>query len=431
MINDPMTAPATALPVARVQFGRIADGLAVAVAVSLPWSSSAASILILLMLLALVPAQTPRDVLQEVATPAGGVPVALVVLAALGMAWADVTWAERFGGLDSFVKLLMIPILLTRFRRSDRGLWVVGGYLASCTAVLALASALALWPQATLLLANDFGVPVKTPATQTGQFVACAFVLLFLAVEAFRRRRRGAAGGMLALALVFLANIVVLALADASVVPLASLVIIPVLLVLLGFRQLGARVMLGLLAAAAVLCGVVWAASPQLRQATVALWDNLQPFPGNDQNLAGARPEFWKKSLRFIGDAPVVGHGTGAIPQLFVRSAVGQTGYSARLTTDPLQQTLAVGIQLGLVGIAVLWAMWLAHLLLFRGDSLPAWIGLVVVTQSIVGSLSNSHLFDFTQGWIYVFGVGVAGGTVLRKRCAEGGACGSMPRAQV
>jgi len=236
---------------------------------------------------------------------------------------------------------------------------------------------------------------------------------------------------MLALAMVFVANIVVLALADVSVVPLASLVIIPVLLVLLGFKQFDARAMLGVLAATVVLCAVAWAASPHLRQQVTALWANLQPFPGNDQNLAGARPEFWKKSLGFIGDAPIVGHGTGAIPQLFVRSAVGQTGYSARLTTDPLQQTLAVGIQLGLVGIAVLWAMWLAHLLLFRGEGLPAWIGLVVVTQSIVGSLLNSHLFDFTQGWIYVFGVGVMGGTVLRKRCAEGGARGPRPRAQI
>ena len=294
-----------------MRFGRIADGLAIAVAVSLPWSSSAASILILLMLLALVPAQTPRDVLQEVATPAGGVPVALFVLAALGMTWADVSWAERFGGLDSFAKLLMIPILLTRFRRSDRGLWVMGGYLVSCTMVLVLASALALWPQATLVLANDFGVPVKNPATQTGQFVTCAFVLLFLAVDGFRRRRRGAAAGMLALALVFLANIAVLALADVTVVPLASLVIIPVLLLLLGFKQFDAKAVLGGLAAAAVLCAVVWAASPHLRHHATALWDNLQPFPGNDQNLAGARPEFWKKSLGFIGDAPLVGHGTG------------------------------------------------------------------------------------------------------------------------
>jgi hypothetical protein len=26
----------------------------------------------------------------------------------------------------------------------------------------------------------------------------------------------------------------------------------------------------------------------------------------------------------------------------------------------------------------------------------------------------NSHLFDFTQGWIYVWGVGVLGGMMLR-----------------
>jgi O-antigen ligase len=115
---------------------------------------------------------------------------------------------------------------------------------------------------------------------------------------------------------------------------------------------------------------------------------------------------------------------------LFVHSAVGQAGYSARLTTDPLQQTLAVGIQLGLVGIAVLWAMWLAHLLLFRGNTLPEWIGLVVVAQTIVGSLLNSHLFDFTQGWIYVFAVGIAGGMVQRMRCEQDGVVDSRAGAQ-
>lgn len=26
-----------------------------------------------------------------------------------------------------------------------------------------------------------------------------------------------------------------------------------------------------------------------------------------------------------------------------------------------------------------------------------------------------SHLFDFTHGWLYVFGIGVVGGTVLRQ----------------
>ena len=74
-----------------------------------------------------------------------------------------------------------------------------------------------------------------------------------------------------------------------------------------------------------------------------------------------------------------------------------------------------MAIQLGLVGVAVLWAMWIAHLLVFRGNGLVEWIGLVVVVvQNIVGSIFNSHLFDFVQGWTFVIGVGVAGATVLQ-----------------
>jgi len=73
-------------------------------------------------------------------------------------------------------------------------------------------------------------------------------------------------------------------------------------------------------------------------------------------------------------------------------------------------------VQLGLVGAAVLVAMWTAHVMLFRGGGFIAWIGMIVVWQNIVSSLFNSHLFDFTQGWLYVFGVGVAGGMVLRER---------------
>ena len=53
-------------------------------------------------------------------------------------------------------------------------------------------------------------------------------------------------------------------------------------------------------------------------------------------------------------------------------------------------------------------------LLLFRGERLRPGIGLVVVAQNIVGSLFNSQLFDFTQGWVYVIGVGVAAGVVRR-----------------
>ena len=74
--------------------------------------------------------------------------------------------------------------------------------------------------------------------------------------------------------------------------------------------------------------------------------------------------------------------------------------------------------QLGVVGVAVLFAMLAAHLLIFRGSGLAAWAGLVVVVQNIVSSQFNSHLFDFTHGWIYVVGIGMAAGATLRERTA-------------
>ena len=60
--------------------------------------------------------------------------------------------------------------------------------------------------------------------------------------------------------------------------------------------------------------------------------------------------------------------------------------------------------------------MWITHFILFRGASFAAWVGAVVVVDNVVSSSVNSHLSDFTQGWLYVFGVGVIGGTVLRDR---------------
>jgi hypothetical protein len=78
---------------------------------------------------------------------------------------------------------------------------------------------------------------------------------------------------------------------------------------------------------------------------------------------------------------------------------------------------LNVAIQWGALGVIVLYAMWLSHFLLFRGgNGLAACIGLLVVVQNIVSSLFNSHVFDFHEGWMYVLGVGIAGGMILRRR---------------
>jgi O-antigen ligase len=161
---------------------------------------------------------------------------------------------------------------------------------------------------------------------------------------------------------------------------------------------------------------LVWAASPYLRTEVSNVRGEIERYRSeNVSTRSGERLEYWRKSAQFVSEAPVFGHGTGSIPELFRRSAVGQTGVSALASVNPHSQTLVVAIQLGIAGAVLLYGMWIAHLLLFRDRGLPEWIGLIVLVQNVVASVFNSHLSDFTQGGIYVFGVGVAGGMVLRR----------------
>jgi O-antigen ligase len=393
----------------RTRLARLADALAVAVVVSLPWSTTATSILVPLWLLALSPTLDTAAVRRELATAAGGLPVVLWLAAVLGLLWADASWSERWQGLESFHKLLVIPLLFAQFRQSDNGWRVVVGLVISCTVVLALSWALWLLPQIRLP-GRSVGVPVKDYISQSGFFAICAFVLADMAIRDWRaqRFRRGVLVALLAL--LFLANIAYVALAR------TVLVVIPVLLLLLAFRQFRWKGAIAAAAAGAVLFAVMWTSSPFLRQRAAEAVVEVNNYLTEDAlTSSGLRIELWKRSAGFVADAPLLGHGTGSINGLYRRPGAGQTGLATLAGTNPHQQTLAVAVQLGVIGVALLWAMWIAHLLLFRGFEPAAWFGLVFIVQNIVASLFNSHLFDFTQGWTYVFGVGVAGGMVLRS----------------
>jgi len=158
--------------------------------------------------------------------------------------------------------------------------------------------------------------------------------------------------------------------------------------------------------------------SPSLRANTERFVSDYQLYKqSNKATSIGLRIEFWTKSLRFFSEAPVFGHGTGTIRGLFEKAKIGpEELVQARVISNPHNQTLAFAIQWGALGVILLYAMWLAHLALFRGEGLMAWIGLLVVAQNMLTSLFNSHLVDFVPGWIYVLGVGVAGGTLLAAR---------------
>jgi O-antigen ligase len=385
----------------------MADYSAIGVAAALPWSTSATGILIGLWLIALFPTLNFSAIRRDFLTAAGGLPVLLCLFAVVAMLWAPVPWIDRFAGLGGFYKLLAIPIVLAHFRRSDKATWVLVAFLSSCTLLLIVSYVLALSPGLTWRGARSPGVPVKEYVAQSTEFVICFFVLLAIGGRLVRDRPLVSIGAFL-LAVLFLVNVFYIASGR------TAFAVIAVLLFVFAFQQwewkkAGAALLI------AILCAFfVWETSTYLRTELGSMPREVERYLSeNASTRSGERLEYWQKSISFISDAPVLGHGTGSIRELF-RQTAGASGASALVSDNPHNQTLTIAIQLGFAGVALLYAMWIGHLRLFLGTNLPAWVGLVIVVQNMVSSLFNSHLFDFTQGWIYVVGVGVAGGTVLR-----------------
>ncbi|MGJ5094604.1 O-antigen ligase family protein [Bradyrhizobium oligotrophicum] len=388
------------------------DVVAILLAASLPWSTSLVSILGVVMLITMVPFFDVERLLQVLKRPISLAPIALFLLALVGTLWSDVAWGARFYAVGPAAKLLVLPALLYHFQRSERGLWVFTAFLASCVLMVAMSTAVAFNPALALKANADRGIFVKNYIDQGQEFSLCAVALAYPIAQLLRARRFVPAGLLTAIMVAFLANMIFI------VVSRTALVTIPILLAVFGLIHLKWRANLLIAAVALALGLAAWTVSPQLQDKVATFTSQYQDYR-NDRAVTsiGERLEFWRKSLRFLADAPLIGHGSGSTRHLFELAASGSRDLSSsQVVGNPHNQTLYVAVQWGALGIVILYAMWAAHLLLFRGDGLVAWIGLLVVVQNIFTSLFNSHIFDFHEGWMYVIGVGVAGGMVLQSR---------------
>ncbi|MGJ5072794.1 O-antigen ligase family protein [Bradyrhizobium oligotrophicum] len=388
------------------------DVVAILLAASLPWSTSLVSILGVVMLITMVPFLDVERLLQVLKRPIALAPIALFLLALVGTLWSDVAWGSRFYAVGPAAKLLVLPALLYHFQRSERGLWVFTAFLASCVLMVVVSTAVAFNPALALKANADRGIFVKNYIDQGQEFSLCAVALAYPIAQLLRARRFLPAGLLTAIMIAFLANMIFI------VVSRTALVTIPILLAVFGLIHLKWRANLLIAAVALALGLAAWAVSPQLQGKVATFTSQYQDYR-NDRAVTsiGERLEFWRKSLRFLADAPLIGHGSGSTRHLFELAASGSRDLSSsQVVSNPHNQTLYVAVQWGALGIVILYAMWAVHLLLFRGDGLVPWIGLLVVVQNIFTSLFNSHIFDFHEGWMYVIGVGVAGGMVLRSR---------------
>jgi O-antigen ligase len=395
---------------------RVADILAVLVAAALPWSTSLVGIFVVVWLIAVAPTLNLKTFKELLTRPICALPIALFLLAVAGALWSDAAWGTRLYAIGPTVKLLVLPVLIYHFERSTHGAWVFVAFLVSCSLLMAMSWIVAFDPNLSLKPPEQAGrgIFVKNYIDQSQEFALCAVALIYPIVK-FLGQRKFLAGALLtALSLSFVINMAFV------IVSRTALVTTPVMLFVFALIHLKLRGIIITICIAATLVGAVWFTSPVLRERAASVISQYNLYEqSNEATSVGLRLEFWRKSLQFFAEAPLFGHGTGSTRGLFGHAAIGQTGAAGEVVGNPHNQTLNVAVQWAALRVLLLYAMWLVHLLLFRGSDLGSSIGLVVVIQNIITSLFNSHLFDFHEGWMYVLGVGVAGGMTMKAKFSK------------
>ncbi|MCP3392317.1 O-antigen ligase family protein [Bradyrhizobium sp. CCGB12] len=200
------------------------------------------------------------------------------------------------------------------------------------------------------------------------------------------------------------------------------------MLTLLALRYVRGWSLFAFFAGIGALTAGLLATSPNLQTKTTRLFKEIDSYRANavftaDGYRAGGaeRLEFWRKSIGFVRSAPALGRGTGSTRSLFAAAAAGHDGLTGLVVDNPHNQTLAVAIQCGMLGGGILFGMSGAHLWLYRAGMMGpngnflAWIGFVAVVENIASSVFNSHLFEFYQGWLHVFVVGILSGQLQRE----------------
>jgi O-antigen ligase len=391
-----------------------ADVLAMLLAAALPWSTTAFAIILSSLLAIICGSIDVRLFVRSVSRAPSVVSIALFIIAAAGVIWSEAGFSVGIHALSPLVKFLVLPLFLYYFEISERGTWVLGAFLFSCVLLMINSWVITFEPGLAFktgrCCGEDYGVSVRNYIDQSQEFGVC-LVGLFSAALFFLEKKLWKQAILPGLgAVAFASNLVFV------VVSRTAIVCIPVMLVVVAWRHRRRRSMLAVMGIGAVVLAAAWFASPHLRARVLSTYSQFQEYRDADlPSSVGKRLEFWRKSAGFFREAPLIGHGTGSVLQLFQQDAIGRTAVSAEVVSNPHNQMFSAAIQWGMVGLAVLCALWIAHTRMFLRPGLIAELGLIVVVQNIVGSLFNSHLFDFTEGWLYVLGVGVAGGMLARR----------------
>jgi O-antigen ligase len=382
---------------------------AIATAFFLPFSTSGQAIAIsIFAVLALLTLDRDRFA-ATMRHPAAWLPVVLFALILVGVLWSMLPLAGAIKWVGPYAKLLLIPLLLATAFTPKQTLHIGYGFLAACLMILALSYAYLLWPTGPWGWFKSIGVPFKDNAVQSECFAICALGLALGARRVWTEgdRRRAIAIGLLGL--LFFADIFLIFLSKTGMLVAFTMVVI--LIIAIGGWKTSFIIGIPIV----VIVAATLAMSPGAKIRFHEMATDVTAGAETKNVSTASRIDFWTKAAEFVKQAPLLGHGTGSIRPLYQSLEATRPSPYGEAVADPHNQFLHTTLQVGLLGGAILLAMWAAHFKLFVGRDFASVMGLGIVAMTFVGSLFNSHISQVTQGMLYCLGVGLYGSGLLYR----------------
>lgn len=196
-------------------------------------------------------------------------------------------------------------------------------------------------------------------------------------------------------------------------------VIILALVILLFFQKFGIKgVGIGLIAVS-FLGSAAFFLSPTSHERITRTVQNFEKYKignGATETSTGLRLQFYYHSLQIISKHPVFGTGTGSFPEEYAKSVAGTSDIR---TSNPHNEYFLTAVQLGLVGLAMLFIfgfyLWQSTISL-TGENKAALEGLVLTIG--IGCLFNSQLLDAGEGRFFVVLSGIILGSIAGDKSA-------------
>ncbi|MCE4542385.1 MULTISPECIES: O-antigen ligase family protein [Caballeronia] len=339
--------------------------------------------------------------------------LALFVVLSLSLAYSSAGFAEAFDFLMKYRKLLFIPLLLLVFA-DDAGKLFARAAVWSLFATLVLSMVLTYtnafgWTSLGPMHADD---PVRRPWVFKDH-ISGGLMMAFLVCLSFALAK--AASGwrskvLYLVALLALINVLFVLQGRTGQVVAIAYVAIYLVVQAAQFRRYDkrSRLLAGVGVAAVCVCIAAFVLYAKDRRLADTAQEVSQFETQNKNTSMGVRLLFYRRSIELMSHRPIAGYGVGSVRTQFERLASAQTGGHAAMAGNPHNEFFLMGVQLGLIGVALFVWFLIAIGRECRRLAEPAkLIAIGYLFAFVLGCLANSLLLNFTEGNLFVFLIGV------------------------